>query len=66
MAFERFRDDRLLRWGAYASVPFAWLALALFDPFLLLVPPMLVFALWKAMGYGMVERFEAPPDPDLL
>lgn len=63
---ERLRDDRFLRWSAYATAPFAWLAVALFDPLLLLVPPLLVFALWKAIGYGMVERFEAPPDPDLL
>ena len=63
---EHLKHDRFLRWSAYATAPFAWLAVALFDPFLLLVPPLLAFALWKAIGYGMVERFEAPPDPDLL
>lgn len=63
---ERLQDDRFLRWSAYATAPFAWLAVALFDPLLLLVPPLLVFALWKAIEYGMVERFETPPDPDLL
>jgi hypothetical protein len=63
---ERFKEDRFFRWSVYASAPFAWLALALFDPFLLLVPPILVFALRKAIEYGMVERYEAPPDPDLL
>jgi hypothetical protein len=63
---ERFREDRLVRWSAYAAVPFVWLALALFYPLLLLVPPILAFALWKAIGYGIVERYDPPPDPDLL
>lgn len=63
---ERFHEDRLVRWSAYAALPFAWLAVALFRPSLLLVPAMLSFALWKAIGYGMVERYDAPPDPDLL
>mgnify|MGYP006952618076 CR=1 FL=1 len=55
-----------MRWSVYAAAPFAWLALALFNPLLLVVPAMLVFALWKAIGYGMVERYDAPPDLDLL
>jgi hypothetical protein len=63
---ERFHEDRLVRWSVYVTTPYAWLALALFDPFLLLVPPILVLALWKAIGYGIVERYEPPPDPDLL
>jgi hypothetical protein len=63
---ERFRDDRLFRWGVYATAPFVWLAVALLDPLLLIVPPILVFALHRAIGYGMVERFETPPDPDLF
>jgi hypothetical protein len=63
---ERFKEDRFFRWSVYASAPFVWLALALFNPLLLLVPPLFVLALWKAIGYGMVERYEAPPDPDLL
>jgi hypothetical protein len=60
----RVRDDRLLRWSAYASAPFVWLALALLNPFLLLVPALLYFALSKAMEYGMVERHDPVPGPD--
>jgi hypothetical protein len=63
---ERFKEDRLMRWSVYATGPFVWLALALFNPFLLLVPPIFVLALRTAVGYGMFERYEAPPDPDLL
>ena len=37
----RVREDRLLRWSAYAAVPVLWLALALVNPFLLLVPPVI-------------------------
>lgn len=60
----RIRDDRLLRWSAYASAPFLWLAVALFNPFLLAVPPLLVLALKKAMDYGIVERADPVPGPD--
>lgn len=63
---ERIREDRLLRWGAYLSIPYVWLALALLNPLLLVVPPIFVFALRKAFAYGIVERYEPPPDPDLL
>jgi hypothetical protein len=61
---ERIREDRLLRWSAYASVPYAWLAIALLNPMLLVVPPMLAFALWKAMQFGMVSRTDPQPEPD--
>ena len=60
----RVRDDRLLRWSAYAAVPFFWLAIALLNPLLLLVPPLLVLALWKAMRYGIVERHDPVDEPD--
>ena len=63
---ERFKEDRLVRWSVYASAPFLWLALALFDPFMLLVPPILIFGLRKAFAYGIFERHEPPPDLDLL
>ena len=36
----------------YAAVPFVWLALALLNPFLLFIPPLITLALWKAMQYG--------------
>ncbi len=61
---ERIRGDRLQRWTVYATAPFLWLALALMNPFVLLVPPLLAFALWKAMEYGMVERNDPVEDPD--
>ena len=62
--FERIRGDRLQRWSVYAAVPFVWLALALLNPFLLFVPPLITFAIWKAMEYGMVERHDPQEDPD--
>jgi hypothetical protein len=62
--FERIKEDRLLRWSAYAAVPFLWLALALLNPFLLLVPPLLYLALSRAMAYGMIERHDSVPEPD--
>lgn len=61
---ERIRADRLQRWSLYAATPFLWLALALLNPFLLLVPPLLTLALWKAMEYGIVERHDPDDDPD--
>jgi hypothetical protein len=61
----RVRDDRLVRWSVFAAVPFAWLALALVTPILLLVPPLIALALWTAMRYGIVKRFE-PEEPDLF
>ena len=63
---EQIRGDRFKRWTAYAALPFAWLALALLNPLLLIVPAMLSFALWKAMEYGMVERNDPPEDPDFF
>ena len=61
---ERIRENRLQRWSAYAAVPFLWLAVALLNPFLLLVPPLVAFAIWKAMEYGMIDRHDPPDDPD--
>lgn len=60
----RLRGDRLLRWSAYASTPFVWLAIALFNPLLLAVPPLLFLTLKKAMDFGIVERADPVPDPD--
>ena len=62
----RIREDRLLRWSAYAAVPFVWLAIALLNPLLLLVPPLATFALWKAMRYGIVERNDPVDEPDFF
>jgi hypothetical protein len=61
---ERVKADRLLRWSAYAAAPFVWLAIALLNPLLLLVPPLLYLALSRAMAYGMIERQDPVPDPD--
>jgi hypothetical protein len=60
----RVREDRLLRWSAYAAVPVLWLAIALVNPLLLVVAPLTVFALWLAMHYDIVERSERVDDPD--
>lgn len=60
----RVQEDRLLRWSAYATAPFAWLALALLNPFVLLVPAFAVLALERAMAYGIVSRADPVPEPD--
>lgn len=60
----RLRDDRLLRWSAYAAAPFAWFAVALLNPFLLLVPPLIWLTLRQAMAYGIVDRHEPEDEPD--
>lgn len=60
----RVKEDRLLRWTAYASLPFLWLALALVNPFVLLVLPLAYLALERAMAYGILAREEPAPDPD--
>jgi hypothetical protein len=61
---ERIRHDRLRRWSAYAALPYAWLALALMNPLLLVVPPLFTLAIWKAMEYGIVSRTDPVPGPD--
>ena len=60
------REDRLLRWSAYATVPILWFAIALFNPLLLVVPPLATLALWAAMRYGVVAREDPVEvnDPD--
>jgi hypothetical protein len=63
---EQIREDRFKRWSVYAAAPFLWLALALLNPLLLIVPAMLSFALWKSMEYGMIERHDPPEDPDFF
>jgi hypothetical protein len=62
----RVREDRLLRWSAYAAVPFVWFALALLSPLLLVVPLLAALALWTAMRYGIVERHDPVDDPDMF
>jgi hypothetical protein len=62
----RVRDDRFLRWSAYGAIPFLWLAIALLNPLLVLVPPLLSFGLWKAMRYGIVERHDPVDEPDFF
>ncbi len=60
----RVREDRLLRWSAYAAVPFVWLGVALLNPFLLLMPALTTLAIRKAMQYGIVERHDPVEEPD--
>ena len=60
----RLRQDRLYRFTAYASLPFVWLAVALLNPLVLLVPPLAYLALERAMTYGILSRVDPAPDPD--
>jgi hypothetical protein len=60
----RVRQDRLLRWSVYAAVPCIWLALALVNPTLLILPALVAVVLWTAMRYGIVERYEPEDELD--
>jgi hypothetical protein len=60
----RVRADRLLRWSVYATVPFLWFALALVNPFVLLLPPLVTLLLWLLMRYGIVDRDDPVVDED--
>jgi hypothetical protein len=64
----RVRDDRLLRWSAYAAVPVLWLALALVNPVLLLIPPLVTLLLWTLMRFGIIARADpvVEEDPDFF
>jgi hypothetical protein len=62
----RVREDRLLRWSAYAAVPFVWFALALVNPFLLLCPLLITAGLWAVMRRGLVERHDPEEEPELF
>ena len=62
----RVRDDRLLRWSAYAAVPALWFAIALVNPLPLLVPILTALAIWFAMQRGLIERHDPPEDPDFF
>ena len=64
--FARVKEDRLLRWSAYAAVPLVWLALALLNPFVLVLLPLIGFGLWRAMETGMIVRRDPQDDVDLL
>ena len=60
----RVREDRLLRWSAYATVPGLWFAIGLANPFVLLIPIMAALVLWTAMRYGIVARDDPVEDED--
>jgi hypothetical protein len=62
----RVREDRLLRWTAYASIPALWFSIALLNPLLLVVPPLTWLALRHAMRRGWIEREDPVEDPDLF
>ena len=64
--FARVKEDRLLRWSAYVAVPLVWLALALLNPFVLVLLPLIGFGLWRAMETGMIDRRDPQDDLDLL
>jgi hypothetical protein len=61
----RVRDDRLLRWSAYAAVPVLWFALALVNPVLLLLPPLITLLLWTLMRYEIIDRDDPVVEDDL-
>jgi hypothetical protein len=63
---ERLKEDRLLRWSAYAAVPLTWLAVALVNPYVMLFLPVFTLALWKAMSYGMIDRNDPEDELDLF
>ena len=64
----RIPQDRLLRWSAYAAIPVLWFAIALFNPILLLAPPLTMGILWTLMHYGVVARHDPVEieDPDFF
>jgi hypothetical protein len=57
----RLQEDRLARWSAYGAVPVLWLAIALVNPALLLLMPLVALGLAACFRYGPLERF---PQPD--
>jgi hypothetical protein len=63
---ERVREDRLLRWSAYAAVPALWFAIALLNPLVLAIPPLTWLAFRYAMRRGWVERHDPVEDPDFF
>lgn len=64
----RVREDRLLRWSAYAAIPVLWLALALVNPVLLLAPPLTTLIIWTLMRRGIIDRHDpvVEEDPDFF
>lgn len=58
-------QDRLVRWGAYASAAVVWFALAWADPRLLLGLPLLALGIWIARRVRG-EQVEDDDDLDLL
>lgn len=60
----RVREDRLLRWSAYAAVPALWFSIALLNPLLLIVPPLTWLALRHATRRGWIERHDPVEEPE--
>ena len=58
----RLQADRLARWGAIVTVPVLWFAVALANPFLVLLAPLAVGLLAALFRYGPAERFEQPDE----
>ncbi len=58
----RLQADRLARWSAIAAVPVLWLAVALANPWLLLLAPLAVALLAALFRYGPAQRYEQPDD----
>jgi len=58
----RLEHDRLLRYSLLALLPALWLALALADPWLLLLAPLAAGLVAALFRYGPLERFEEPDE----
>jgi hypothetical protein len=63
---DRLREDRLLRWSAYAAVPALWFSIALLNPLFLVIPSLTWLAIRHAMRRGWIERHDPVEDPDLF
>ncbi len=58
----RLSADRLARWSAFAAVPVVWLAVALANPWLLLLAPLALALLAALFRWGPAQRFEQPDE----
>ena len=60
------QQDKLVRWGAYASAGIVWFALAWADMRLLLVLPLLMLGVWFARRWRGEPLPNEDDDLDLL
>jgi uncharacterized RDD family membrane protein YckC len=58
----RLQADRLARWGAIITVPVLWFAIALANPFFVLLAPLAFGLLYVLFRYGPAERYPQPEE----